>query len=98
MWSLSRSCGKYHGANDHIYLGLQSKPESWNMGLGGLVLGSLILYLKGMRKMMFQLSGFYCMLSDLRAAMLDSSDAVESQVFATGKGKQTAKLHVGPVS
>ena len=29
------------------------------MGLGGLVLGSLILYLKGMRIMMFQLSGFY---------------------------------------
>ena len=29
------------------------------MGLGGLVLGSLILYLKGMRRMMFQLSGFY---------------------------------------
>ena len=25
-----------------------------------LVLGSLILYLKGMRIMMFQLSGFYC--------------------------------------
>ena len=24
------------------------------------MLGSLILYLKGMRKMMFQLSGFYC--------------------------------------
>ena len=32
----------------------------WNMALGGLVLGSLILYLKGMRIMMFQLSGFYC--------------------------------------
>ena len=30
------------------------------MALGGLVLGSLILYLKGMRRMMFQLSGFYC--------------------------------------
>ena len=30
------------------------------MALGGLVLGSLILYLKGMRIMMFQLSGFYC--------------------------------------
>ena len=37
----------------------QQKPESWNMGLGGLVLESLILYLKGMRIMMFQLSGFY---------------------------------------
>ena len=30
------------------------------MGLGGLVLGSPILYLKGMRILMFQLSGFYC--------------------------------------
>ena len=30
------------------------------MGLGGLVLGSLMLYLKGMRIMMFQLSGFDC--------------------------------------
>ena len=29
------------------------------MALGGLVLGSLILYLKGMRIMMFQLCGFY---------------------------------------
>ena len=29
------------------------------MALGGLVLGSRILYLKGMRLMMFQLSGFY---------------------------------------
>ena len=41
---------------------------------------------------MFQLSGFYCMLSDLRAAMLDSSDAVESQVFATGKGQANRKI------
>ena len=29
------------------------------MGLGGLVLGSPIVYLKGMRILMFQLSGFY---------------------------------------
>ena len=29
------------------------------MGLGGLVLGSPILHFKGMRIMMFQLSGFY---------------------------------------
>ena len=29
------------------------------MALGGLVLGSLILYLKAMRIVMFQLSGFY---------------------------------------
>ena len=38
---------------------IQRIPESWNMGLGGLVLGSLILYLKGMRILMFQLSGIY---------------------------------------
>ena len=30
------------------------------MDLGGFALGSPILYLKGMRIMMFQLSGFYC--------------------------------------
>ena len=29
------------------------------MGFGDFVLGSLILYLKGMRRMRFQLSGFY---------------------------------------
>ena len=29
------------------------------MALGGFVLGSPIIYLKGMRRMMFQLSGFY---------------------------------------
>ena len=29
------------------------------MAVGGLVLGSLILYFKGMRIIMFQLSGFY---------------------------------------
>ena len=29
------------------------------------MLGSLILYLKGMKIMMFQLSGFYCALSSL---------------------------------
>ena len=29
------------------------------MALGGFVLGSLIVYLKGMRIMMFQLSGYY---------------------------------------
>ena len=37
---------------------LQRIPESWNMALGGLVLASLMLYLKGMRMIMFQLSGF----------------------------------------
>ena len=30
------------------------------------MLGSLILYLKGMRRMMFQLSGFYCRVLGLR--------------------------------
>ena len=35
------------------------------MALGGLVLGSLILFLKGMRRMMFQLSGFYYKCEDL---------------------------------
>ena len=33
------------------------------MTLGGLVLGSLILYLKGTRIVMFQLSGFYYILT-----------------------------------
>ena len=35
------------------------QPESWNMALGGFVLGSLIIFLNGMRRTMFQLSGFY---------------------------------------
>ena len=30
------------------------------------MLGCLILYLKGMRRMMFQLSGFYCNLNNHR--------------------------------
>ena len=33
------------------------------MGLGGLVLGFPILYFKGMRLLMFQLSGFHCRVS-----------------------------------
>ena len=47
------------------YFGLKvvpiySEPQKvGNMGLGGFVLGSPILYLKGMRILMFQLSGFY---------------------------------------
>ena len=45
--------------NPELALGFRVEAESWNMALGGLVLGSLILYLKGMRIMMFQLSGFY---------------------------------------
>ena len=39
---------------------IKGTPERRNMALGGLVLGSPILYLKAMRIMMFQLSGFYC--------------------------------------
>ena len=35
------------------------------MGLGGLMLGSPIFYLKGMRIMMFQLSGYYYMVRAL---------------------------------
>ena len=35
------------------------------------MLGSLILYLKGMRIMMFQLSGFYCRASLLELWILD---------------------------
>ena len=37
------------------------------MASGGLVLGSLILYLKGMRILMFQLSG-YCFMGFLLTA------------------------------
>ena len=40
--------------------GLQWSPESWNIDLGWFVLGFPILYFKGRRLMMFQLSGFYC--------------------------------------
>ena len=46
--------------------GFQRVPESWNMGLGGFVLGSLILYLKGMRRMMFQLLASTVRSYDLR--------------------------------
>ena len=49
----SRSVGEGLGLR-----GLQWIPESWNMALGGLVLGSPIPYLKGMRILMFQLPGF----------------------------------------
>ena len=46
--------------NAELRLGLDIvDAESWNMALGGLVLGSLILSLKTMRIMMLQLSGFY---------------------------------------
>ena len=40
--------------------GVQRIPESWNIGIGGAMLGSLMLYLKGIGVIMFQLSGFYC--------------------------------------
>ena len=35
------------------------------MALGGLLLGSLILYLKGMRTIIFQLYGYYYMVKEL---------------------------------
>ena len=57
---------------------LQSTPESWNMDLGGIVLGSLILYLKGMRIMMFQLSGFYYKVSSLGFGVVDFNQNPES--------------------
>ena len=45
---------------DAVGLGSYSEPQKvGNMGLGGFVLGSPILQLKGMRILMFQLSGFY---------------------------------------
>ena len=39
------------------------------------MLGSLILYLKGMRIMMFQLSGYYYIVQQLRT--LDTEDSAE---------------------
>ena len=36
---------------------VQGTPERWNMGLGGFVLGSPILYLKGMRILGFYYTG-----------------------------------------
>ena len=38
---------------------LEGSPKSWSMDLGGFVLGSLMLYLKGTRTTMFQLYDFY---------------------------------------
>ena len=49
---------------------LQWIPESWNMALGGLVLESPIPYLKGMRILMFQLSGFCFIAFDTRIRCL----------------------------
>ena len=68
-------------------------PKSWNMALGGLVLGSLILYLRGMRIMMFQLSGFYCILyckcsCDYKGMLATSDPCITESV--NGKPSATA--------
>ena len=46
------------------------------------MLGSLILYLKGMRRMMFQLSGFYhtCLNGLYKEIMVKSPNTVRVQV------------------
>ena len=44
----------------HTMRDLKGIPESWNMGLGGLVLDFPSLLYKGLRILMFQLSGVYC--------------------------------------
>ena len=51
-------------------MGLQGIPESWNMGLGGLVLDFPSLLYKGLRILMFQLSGVYCTVFLLRSLMV----------------------------
>ena len=61
---------------------VQRTPESWNMGLGGLLLGSLILYLKGMRTIMFQLYGYYCRSERYRHPMY--SPTVAQRVCVSG--------------
>ena len=47
------------------------------------MLGSLILYLKGMRIMMFQLSGFYCRVSEREGAQSETLNT--AGVWATLK-------------
>ena len=42
-------------------------PESWNIVLGGFMLGFPLLYFKGMRLMMFQLSSLYCKFQGLNS-------------------------------
>ena len=46
------------------------------------MLGSLILYLKGMRITMFQLSGFYCRC--FKFLLMVSSDSVGFEMFEKG--------------
>ena len=57
------------------------------MALGGLVLGSLILYLKGMRTIMFQLSGYCsggCSVGKERKA-LALSEVPLSRIFTSSR-------------
>ena len=51
------------------------------MVLGGLVLGSLIVYLKGMRIMMFQLSGYYYKFKVAAGAPWDSDSILRAVGF-----------------
>ena len=44
------------------------------MGLGGFVLGSPILYIKGMRILMFQLSGFHYIVSTRQALIAEEDE------------------------
>ena len=46
-----------------LFSDLKWTPESWNIDLGWLVLGTPIPYPKGMKTIMVQLSGFYYILS-----------------------------------
>ena len=43
-----------------MYVHVKRTLERWNMALGLFARGFLIFYLKGMRVMMFQPKGFYC--------------------------------------
>ena len=62
------------------------------MALGGLVQGSLIVYLKGMRIMMFQLSGYYYNSLDGLVTQGPSSPFIPT--LATGGGSYIAALIV----
>ena len=55
------------------------------------MLGSLIIYLKGMRRMMFQLSGFYYM-----SFPYASSDAAMDQLASACKAEGRAKTAPEP--
>ena len=61
------------------------------MDLGGLVLGSLILYLKGMRIMMFQLSGFYYKFTDSNRPAPDLEAHWAEILSEAGQGCRCAK-------